>query len=97
MPGAPWMGRGKPMAERSPVGIALSFIVGPVVLGAAILVGVVVNVVAREGKLTPGEWFWQVAWCGLLGLAAIVALPVVGWRELRRRRENKLPRRGVAR
>jgi hypothetical protein len=35
------------------------------------------------------EWLFQVVWGSCLAFGLIVALPAVGWRELRRRRRER--------
>jgi hypothetical protein len=88
MPGAPQMGSGKPIAERSALLIVVLFLVLPILPGGGILCFTLLNAVDRGREFTAGDWFWQVGWFGLLGLCVMVALPAAGWQELRRRRNR---------
>jgi hypothetical protein len=89
MPGASWMGRGKPISERTTAELVGVFIVLPVLLGGLLVTVVVCNAVARAGSFTLGDWFWQVVWVGLLGLGLAVSLPAVAFQEFRRRRAQR--------
>jgi uncharacterized integral membrane protein len=82
------MRRGVPLAERSMANVIWMFMILPIIAGAAILVFAVVNVVANGREFTAADWLWQVGWFGLLGLGLMTAFPIVGWRELRRRRKR---------
>jgi hypothetical protein len=85
MPGAPHMGPGKPMSERTTAEIIGLFIVAPVLAGVAIVCFAVWNAAARGREFTVADWVCQVGWFGLLGLAVMLGLPAAGWQELRRR------------
>ena len=44
--------------------------------------------VTAGGRFAGADWLGQVAWCGLLGLGLMTAIPAAGWQELRRRRRE---------
>ena len=89
MPGASWMGPGKPIGERSAVELVITFVVLPVPFGGFILAAVVRNALANAATFTPGDWLFQVVITGLLGMGVAVGLPVVAFQEFRRRRARK--------
>jgi hypothetical protein len=88
------MGPGKPMADRTTAEVVLMFVVVPPLIGTAILIYTLVNVVARSREFTAADWFWQVAWFGLLGVGLAVGLPAAGWQEIQRRRALRAGRDG---
>ena len=88
MPGAAHMGRGQPIESRSTAGLIIMYFGVPILAGLAILTFIVVQIVNRGHELTASEWFWQVGWLGLLGLAAMTALPAAGYREFQRRKKK---------
>jgi hypothetical protein len=80
------MGRGRPIGERSTLGVVWLFIVVPLLLGG-IMLAVMIGLAVREAsdrsltvKLTELS-------CGaLIALGVMITLPAVGIAELRRRR-----------
>ena len=75
------------MADRSTADVVLMFLVLSPLAGVALLCWVAVNAVAHAGEFVAADWFWQVGWAGLLGVALTIGPPAAGWRELQRRRE----------
>ena len=88
MPGAPHMRGGKPIGERSTLGVVWLFIVFPILFGGILLV-VMISLAVREADGRPLTVKLTEVSCGaLIALGAMVALPAVGVAELRRRRRE---------
>ena len=89
MPGASHMHAGKPITERSALGIVWMFFVFPIAVGGAFTTFIVVRTIASGRQFTTGQWLGEVIFCGLLGLGIMTCLPAAGWQELSRRRRVK--------
>lgn len=93
MPGAPWRGRSKPLAERSLGELVVVFMILPVLFGGFTMFMVVKNAATHAANFTVGDWLGQVVAAGLLGLGAAVTLPAVAYQEIRRRRRERMQRK----
>ena len=89
MPGAPHMRRGKPIGERSTLGVVWLFIVVPILLGG-IMLAVMTCLAIREADGRPLTAKLTEFSCGaLIALGAMIVCPAVGIAELRRRRRER--------
>jgi hypothetical protein len=89
MPGASWTNPGKLIAERSAKELIGIFVVLPVLVGVGILAVVIRNAMVNAATYTFADWFWQVGWASVVGLAVATTLPVVAIQEFRRRRAQR--------
>jgi len=83
---------GRPIRERSTLGVVWLFIVFPILFGGAML-AVMVVLALREADGRPLTVKLTEFSCGaLIAMGAMTALPAVGIAELRRRRREDQPR-----
>ena len=89
MPGAPHMRGGKPIGERSTLGVVWLFIVFPILFGG-ILFAVMAVIALRQAEERPlGDMIFEFGCGGVIVLAGMLAFPAVGITELRRRRRER--------
>ena len=80
---------GKPIGERSTLGVVWVFIVFPILFGGIVL-AVMTSFAVKQVKERPLEdMAFEFGCGGLLIVAAMLALPAVGIAELRRRRRER--------
>lgn len=85
MPGASHMGGGKPMAERSTAEVIWVYVVFPP-LAALLFAGMTAYfTVAAAAESEPTPWL-GLAWVGVVLSLVASVLPIIGWREVRKRR-----------
>ena len=89
MPGAPHMRGGKPIGERSTLGVVWLFIVVPLLLGGIMLTVMAVLAVRQANERPLSDMLFEFGCGGAIVLAAMLAGPAVGITELRRRRQAR--------
>jgi hypothetical protein len=82
------IGPQKAIEERTKAELIGMFLVGPIVIGVAMLTWTVLYTAKHWPEFSLKEWLWQVGWPGVVGLVLTFGLPSAGCAELQKRRQR---------